>query len=170
MQVAEHNDYSILIDILWSINQDASGLDSNKIEQLMDLSQNNTKPGCLARNVLVANGIINYCEPIVIADELKSTEAKPYRPRNISHSNSRLDVFPNPAKEYIIISYDLTGLQGNFYIEIINPEGKALIRQNLSGIENQVVISTASLTSSPHILRLISESSCIETIRFIILK
>ncbi len=158
----------ILMDILWSINQDASGLDSNKIEQLIDLSSSNTKPGCLARNFLVANGLINYCEPIVLADELKSSEAKPNRPRNISQKNSRLSIFPNPANEYIIVSYDLTGLKGDFRIIIASTEGKPLIQRGLTGIKNQIIISTEQISSSIYVVNLIKGEDIIESMPIII--
>ena len=144
--------------------------DSLNAIQLFSLAESRSVPGALARNIIVAAGLAEYQEPIYLSDELKSLQVLPEKQLNHINNNQRLKVFPNPAKDYFILSYNLTGLQGNFNIEIINPEGKTLIRQSLSGTENQVIFSTASLPSSTYTLRLVNETSCVETIKVIILK
>ncbi len=169
-QMAEYNDYTILMNILWSINQDASDLDSNKMQQLMALSSSNTKPGCLARNILVANEIINYCEPVVLADELKSSEAKPNKHRNISQKNSRLSVFPNPAKDYIILSYDLTGLVGECIIIIFSAEGKLIYRHKINSTKNQIIISTENSPPGMYNVQLVDNCYVLETTKYLVIK
>jgi hypothetical protein len=166
----EFDEYSELLSLLWSLKNGTINLDSLTACQLFALAASKSVPGTLARNILVAAGLAEYQEPIYLADELKSSRVFPEKKRNHFNSDQKLKVFPNPAKDYIIVSYDLTGLQGNFDIEIINPEGKVLICQNLPGTENQAFISTASLPSSPYTLRLINDNSSIEALKIIILR
>ncbi len=167
-QMAEYNDYSALLDILWSIKQYANGLDSNKTEQLMDLSSGNEKLNCLARNVLVANGIINYSEPIVLANELKLSQEKPIKPKNISQKNSYLSIFPNPAKDYIIVSYDLMEKQGNASIKISTLDGKPCLSNDLTGLVNQTVIPLSNLAPGTYCLQLLINGEVAESVKILI--
>ena len=169
-EIVEFEEYSELISLFWPLRAGIMNMDSISAGQLFALAGSKSIPGTLARNILVASGLTEYHEPIYLSTELKSSLVIPEKERNYLNVNQRLKIFPNPAQDYFILSYDLSGLQGNFGVDIINSEGNTLIYQKLSGTQNQIVISTVSLPSSPYTIRLITESSCIETVKFIILK
>jgi len=169
-ELVEFDHYWELVSLLWPLRNGTMNLDSLTANQLFALIESNSLPGALARNMLVAAGLTEYQEPIYLSNELKSSIIKPEYKGSVSENNRRLKIFPNPAKDYFILSYNLTGLQGNFNVEIINSEGKILIRQILDSTINQIVISTSLLPSSPYTLRLMNENSSIETLKFIILK
>jgi hypothetical protein len=166
----EFNRYSELVNILWLIRNGTLDLDSLTANQLHAVAESESVPGTIARNILVAGGLTEYNEPIYISEVLKYSLFNPGKTINASEAWHRLKIFPNPAKDYIILCYDLSGLQGNFNIEIINSEGIVLIRQKLSGTINQAVISTESLPSSSYALRLNNKTSCLESTKLIILK
>jgi len=163
----EYNGYSTLFDILYSVKQDRNNLDSVNIGQLMDIISGYVYPGCMARNVLIANNIIEYNEPIYLAGELKSAEAKPDKSGNNARKNSRLTVFPNPAKDYIIVSYDLKGKQGYSSIILSNLEGKPCLSQDLTGIVNQMVIPLKGLASGIYLIHLVQNGMVIESKMFV---
>ena len=151
----EYDEYSELMNLLWGLRNGSSALDSLVEEQLISLSSNDSKPGSIARNVLIANGIIDYIEPIYLADNLKSSLVIPENPKKENSNVHRLKVHPNPANEYIIVSYDLTGLTGDFQIIITSSEGKPIIHRSLTGIKNQIIISTVKISSSMYVVNLV---------------
>ena len=169
-QLAEYDDYSLLMNILWSINRDPGSLDSNKAEQLAGILSGNRKPGYLARNVLVANGILNYSEPIYLAEEFKLAEADPDKSKNLIRKNSYLSVFPNPASDYIIVSYNLESTAGKSNIRIISLDGKPYYSKDLTGKTNQTILSLSGFSAGAYSIHLISNGEILESCKFVITK
>jgi hypothetical protein len=169
-ELAEFTRYTEFINLIWPLRNNDVIIDSLRINQLFILSQSESVPGTMARNFLVANEFMDYIEPIYLSDELKSTSIIPERPKNNADKNHRLKVFPNPAKDYIIVSYDLSDLAGNVTLRIYSTEGKPLFQYNIGGVENQIIISTESLSSSQYFIQLLNGIYVIESINFIISK
>ena len=117
-------------------------IDSITADQLSSLAESASGTGALARNTLLAAGLIEYHEPIYLSDELKSTSLITEKPKSIVEKNPRLKVFPNPAKDYIIVSYNLSNLEGDCTLQMYSVEGKPVYQRKIQGIENQVLIST----------------------------
>ena len=161
-------DYSTMAEILWLTEPELTIQDSAQIEQLTDINSRNTKPGCLARNVLIANHIIDYTEPIYLADELKSMPTANRPDIKKIKKNTYLSVFPNPAKDYTIVSYDLKGRQGNSSIIISTLDGKACYKQDLTGNVNQVVIPLKRFSAGPYSIQLIKNGAILETVKLVI--
>jgi hypothetical protein len=169
-ELIEFNNYSELMNLLWPLRNCTINLDSITAIQLSSLAESSSLTGSLARNTLLAAGLTDYDEPIYLSDELKSTSINPVKPKNIADKNHRLKVFPNPAANYIIVSYDLTDLKGDFTLKICSTEGKPVYQQKIQGIKNQVIILTASFSSSLYYLQLFNGNHAIESINFIISK
>jgi hypothetical protein len=170
VESGEFEEYSELLSLLWPLRDGTINPDSLTADQLFTLSDSKSVPGALARNILMAAGFTEYQEPIYLSTELKSSFVLPEKRRNHLDSDQRLKIYPNPTQDYFILTYDLTDFRGSLDVEIINSEGKVLFRQKLSGIKNQLVISTAPLPASSYTLRLINETSSIEALKFIILR
>jgi len=169
-QTQDYNDYSSFIEILWSLKQDATSLDSIKIGQLTDLISRNAKTANMARNVLVANGLMDYTEPIYLADELKSMSVTPNKPGDTKSNRFNLIVFPNPAKNYIIVSYDLKESQGKSSIGISSMDGKPCYEQYINGIKNQTIISLSGFSEGVYCIQLKNNGEVIETVKFVVSK
>jgi hypothetical protein len=166
----DYNDFSSLIEILWALTQANSDIDSTNIEQLSLLASRASKPGSLARNVLVANGIIDYNEPIYLSNDLKSSILIPDNP-NQGHQNIEiLHIFPNPAKEYIIVSYNLKSCQGELNVSISSIDGIPCYAQNLNGMMNQVVVPLSGFSPSTYVIQLKNEGTIIASSKFVIIK
>jgi hypothetical protein len=169
-QLLEYDDYSLLLEILWNLNQNTTNLDSTLIGPLSELMLHNLKPGYLARNVLIANGIIDYIEPIYLAEELKSASVKPNNPENNKSNKSNLLVFPNPAKNYIIVSYDLKERQGKPSIGISSMDGKPCYEQYIDGVKNQTIISLYGYSEGVYCIQLKNNGEVIESVKFVVVK
>ncbi|MCK9401279.1 MAG: T9SS type A sorting domain-containing protein [Bacteroidales bacterium] len=168
-QTQDYEDYNFLMEILWPLKQGNDILDSLMVEQLTELKSRESKPGSLARNVLVANGITDYIEPIYLSDNLKSSLIIPDKHGNSKQKDNRLSIFPNPAKDYIIVSYDLSGKAGNPWIDIYSLEGKPCYRQSLIGSKNQIVIPMAKLASGVYSVQLVMDGEILESSKFVLI-
>ena len=169
-QLLEYEDYVSIIGILWSIKQDANSLDSNRVGQLTELMAGNIRPSFMARNVLVQNSIIDYFEPIYLAEELKSGSVIPAKPEENKSNESNLLVFPNPAKDYIIVSYDLKDGQGNSSILISSMDGNPRFERFLNGFNNQTIISLSGFSEGIYCIQLKNNGETISTVKFLIVK
>ncbi|MFA4852159.1 MAG: C1 family peptidase [Bacteroidales bacterium] len=169
-QMLEYDDYISFMGILWSLKQDASSLDSLKIGQLTELLSRNTKIAYLARNVLVTYGLMDYTEPIYLADELKTMSVTPNKPRDSKNIKSNLIVFPNPAKNYIIVSYDLKERQGKSSIGISSIDGKSCYERYINGVKNQTTISLSGFSEGVYCIQLKNNGEVIESVKFVVSK
>jgi len=169
-QTQDYDDCNSLMEILWPLEKGNKSLDSLMVERLTELSSRESKPGSLARNVLVANGIIEYVEPIYLSDNLKSSLIIPDKHGNSKQKDNRLIIFPNPAKDYIIVSYDLKGRLGKSSIIISSIDGKPCYKQNLYGTRNQAIISLSGYSSGVYCIRLENDGEILESEKFVLSK
>ncbi|HOX77553.1 MAG TPA: T9SS type A sorting domain-containing protein [Bacteroidales bacterium] len=169
-QLQDFEDFSSLIEILWTLKQCNCELDSTIAEQLMLLVFRASKPGALARNTLVANGMLTYNEPIYLSDELKSGIVMPDKPFKGLQSEDRLQIFPNPAKEFIIVSYNLKNLNGQSSILINSIDGKPCYSLDLNGEINQVVVSLSTFSAGTYVIQLENKGKIIGSSTFVIAK
>jgi|GEM_PF-333994 len=110
-------------------------------------------PGAWARNILIASGLLNYEEPIFNESELKSSRKGKYQ-RNSSRSiNYGFKVFPNPAKDFIIVEYKRDVNDERRIIRILNINGRIINTVYLHRNENQQVIPVTGLGSGTYIIQ-----------------
>ena len=167
-QVLIHDDYTSLVEILWPVVRDKSTIDSTMTTQLENLTARESRPGSLARNVLVANNFIDYNEPLILSDNLKCGLVIPRKPNTPKLNKNRLSVFPNPSKDYIIVYYDLEGREGKSTIVIHPIDGRPYYQQPLPNSKNQFVINTANFPSGMYSIYLENAGEILETVKFII--
>lgn len=147
----EHDEISNMIlfynkypSILKSCKNDLLNLNSKCIEMLMQFAQNDDMSGYKARAILQANGIRGLVYPIY---EPGMTIA-PRSARIKDQPNSQepyINIYPNPAKEYIYIDYKLAEQNGPLQIVITDMTGKTILQQELFEIQDIVIIKTIDL-------------------------
>jgi hypothetical protein len=170
-QQALHELYYDLFDVLLEIQVDSLGLDSLNIQTLQDMAANQNKlPGIYARNILVANGLMSYQEPVYLPDNLKSTPAWKYDKPTEQVEESLLKVYPNPAGSYFIIDYDFRELEGAAMILISNITGKHVFSFYLEDKQNQRVITTKAYPAGMYIIQLFVNGELKEISKINILK
>jgi len=127
----------------------------------------------LARNVLIANNLCDYKEPIILPGETKSTKQKMNTKTGKNALPTYMKLFPNPTKRYIIVEYNLkdhytAGTEGE--IIITNMQGQQVFRKIIHKLQDQELIGTLSLSMGTYLCTLKFSNKVIETQRFVIVR
>jgi hypothetical protein len=141
-QQDEYELYLDLFDVLLDLHTDSTNIDSASAQSLMNLADyNGFLPGVYSRNILIANHLISYQEPVYLSDNpLKSTPISSSNKNNSNEKKQYLNVFPNPANTYFIIEYDLRDFYMPGIILICDQEGKLIKIISLNDKQNQKII------------------------------
>jgi hypothetical protein len=101
-----------------------------------------------AQNVLEANGLLKYYEPILLPDELKSASEKLKLRTSTFENGAWMRIFPNPARQYVIVEYNLSkelyGRQGQIVFSISTSEGKIIETKLLLKTQDQFLVNTTN--------------------------
>ena len=171
-----HNYYIQLFNLLQQMQTDSlPGLraDSLTIEQLTELLGNAPEPvKSFARNILIANNAIEYHEPYLYDDGLKSSGIKKNHRMGPPTKQVSLQVFPNPAKDYIIVKYNLANELADTpektILEIVTTTGQLVKSLTLYNAVGQIVISTKTLISGVYTIQIKGISKKAEITKFTI--
>jgi len=111
-------------------------------------------PGAWARNILIASGLLNYEEPIFNESELKSSRKGKYQ-RNSSRSiNHGFKVFPNPAKDYMVLEYMKDSKDDRIRIVILDMKGRRIGEYSLEKNADQKIIPTNGMQSGTYVIQI----------------
>jgi hypothetical protein len=146
--------------------------DSSQLVSLETLSTyDNYLPGIFARNILIANGVIDYQETYQLPVELKSSGAIAY-PNEERHfeKDEYLKIFPNPAKDFVIIefSFPTTEAINKTSILLIDNKGMILLSILLNDVRNAIVVNTEGLISGVYYVNLINGNKIIDNTKLVI--
>jgi hypothetical protein len=162
-QQIQHDLYQDLFGILLESKSNRVGLDSLQIAILLNISQNQNKlPAICARNFLIANGVINFVEPIYLPGNLKNTPGWDYYDP-VFYESSLFKVFPNPSKSYFIIEYDIRKFEGNALFRVSDISGKHFSTIPIGDKQNQHVVSTSGYPVGVYIIQLFINSNLEES-------
>jgi len=154
----QHEDYLNYIAFLKSLKEQSRTVlqlnDEERI-QLQYLRATSSDPVSMyCQNILEANGISTYNEVVLIPGNTKSTVTARTKNPGTKLERNYLKVFPNPARDYIIVEYRynelLTPLQ-QLQISIISLDGKKVASRSVFNIHDQILLETASLTTGVYI-------------------
>jgi len=124
-----------------------------------------------SRNILLALGEIDYEEPIILPDMLKSssTEAE-YEDMlsKVAEAPSYITVQPNPAKDYIILAYELEK-EGGATVDIHNINANLEFTKNLTGKQDQLTIDTRGWKAGVYIVTLKINGKLAESVKFTVI-
>ena len=165
-----HDLYADIFDILWHITSDTIPIDSLQIQTLIDVSDNyRSLPGLYARNILINKGVISYYEPVYLASSLKTSTTWENSTEKYEY-DTRLHVFPNPARDYFIAYYNLMEGVEQSLLSVSGINGKIIHVQELKGEENQVVIPMNGYPSGIYVVNLYSKNVLLESTKVVISK
>ena len=171
-----HSQFTTFYTLLSDMVQQGKSVfeaDSMQIATLIDMEANqNRMAGVYARNILLALDQMEYEEPILLPDLLKSSEAmEDYREllSKADDSPGFIKVKPNPAKDYIIIEYELER-ETNITIEINDISGNLKYSNNFSNKQDQFTVDTRKWNAGIHIVSLKINHKLIESVKFTIIK
>ena len=173
-----HNDYLLYFDLLADLSAQGKSIENagqGQIDTLLLLAAyDQTNPGIYARNALIQSREINYNEPYILPVSNKSVSVMdPFEKQ--TESGSILKVFPNPAKDYIIVEYVIDipvaeREQNNFSLVLLDANGKLLKSFELNYSQDQLVISTENLKSGIYVFNLYIYGKIEKSRKFTIVK
>jgi hypothetical protein len=146
--------------------------DSLQTEALYSIgSTENGSASVYARNMLLALDAIEYNEPVILPDMLKSAEAIEYEKLlNSAKEVKYLEVNPNPAKDYAIISWNLDMEPVAAKVIISGGLGNPVQEFSVAGMQDQKVVDTRRLKPGVYIATLYVDNRQIESVKFTIIK
>jgi hypothetical protein len=123
-----------------------------------------------ARNILIALDEADYHEQVLLPDMYKSVEAvEAYHALLNAEAPAMLEVFPNPGKDFVIVSYSFdTETQGA--ISIIDIKGQPVHNMSFSGKKDQVTIVTDAWTAGVYVINLTVDGKTLESVKFTLVK
>jgi hypothetical protein len=164
MELSVHDQYQEIFEIMWDTKNDSTGLDSLQIQALLKMSLfSNNLPGIFASNLLIKEGILIYNEPVYLGEESEKTVDAPDKKTEIANEKPTLRLFPNPAGNYFIASYDLREEESPGLITISDINGKELRALQLKDKQNQIVIPALELTNGIYLIKLQAGNKILDT-------
>ena len=176
-QVKEYQHYSSYLHILCDLqsqNLTIYDINPDQINQLQQLLSEASEPvQTYARNILIANNLISYTEPIYLPDETKSVVAnKEQKPRTALNAGS-LKLFPNPSSQYVIADYNYSGSVSSnevLVLSIVTSEGKIVMHNELKKLQDQLLIDCRNLSAGSYLCRINKGKRTLGSAKFVIVK
>ncbi len=123
-----------------------------------------------ARNILIALGELEYDEPILQPDFLKSSMAiDAYNELLKAEAPQQLKAYPNPSKGYVILEYKIEA-EAEGIIGIKDITGKTIKTIPTTEKQDQVTVLTENWQTGVYIANLTVNGKSIESVKFTIVK
>jgi hypothetical protein len=153
---------------IYSLNND----DLNSLNGLASQSTEPVRSYC--QNILQANNLLRFYEPILIPENLKSSSDKnPIKTRPIS-KDKWMHLFPNPAHQYVIVEYNTSGLTSDSYSKlelfITTSDGKLIETKILHKTRDQVLVNTRGYSDGLYLFSLKFSGKVVSTSKVTIIK
>jgi len=162
-QMNTHARYVGLFEVLVRLQADSTWLDSTLTASLHTLSQqDDDEPGIYARNLLIKYGLIAYVEPVYLPEFFKRSRTWDKPGHAIPQKISYLKVFPNPANTYIIIEYDLCGINRPALLKMTDLAGRNMATLSINDSRNQQVFDVSNFNSGVYLIGLIQNDQMID--------
>ncbi len=97
---------------------------------------------------------LNYVEPVLLPTYLKSSAIIPVPAQKTGKENS-ITVYPNPAKSYFIVRYELDNSYADAIIELMDVTGKTVKRYRTGMTMDYIVVETNNLKKGNYFVKLI---------------
>lgn len=169
---AEYQDMLTLFTMLKSVFETGGNLidlTPAQLSQVQTLEANgNGFAAVYARNIRIALGETDYEEPVLLPDPYKSAAAvEEYQNIMEAEAPGMLQVFPNPAKDFVILGYALEN-ETNGTIEVRDIKGTLVYNRDFSGKQDQLTVSTSKWIAGTYVINLMIGDKTIETVKLTI--
>ncbi len=172
-QNTEHGYFTDFYQIIVDAAQNGEGLTEDAIVDLEIIIQAEVGlASTYSRNLLITANEMEYIEPVILPDFTKSASAEAEYNELMQELEEHhyIKVFPNPAKDYVIVGYELEMAYENAQIMVY--DNKGVLQQTLKAenIKDQVVVDTKQLSTGIYIVSLFVNAKEMESIKFTIAK
>jgi hypothetical protein len=158
-------DYLQFHSVLINGGRTTTELMSSEIAELEFLAEGNDLVASCSRSILIANGLLEYSEPILLPNEMfKSTKVTR---NNDLVNNGQLNIYPNPVSEWVTVDYDLQVSGSTFAVlEIVDATGRVVKTIRLKGNKNSLVVDLTSLQRGFYFCNLLTGKNRISSKKF----
>lgn len=124
--------------------------------------------GALAKNVLLTADTLTYKEGYILPTEGAKTGKVRRRRANRNFESDKLKVYPNPARDYVIVEYQLAEDVEKVVVKII--DNNAYIRKTIERLSNQdfIVIDTRGMKTGTYIVHVSANGKLVGVGKYII--
>lgn len=172
-QQAIFNDYLSYLEILKEMNRDTlPGTETDSIQTaalLSLMSYVNEPVKSYIRNILIANRVITYEEPYLVANELKASRIRKSNQAS-REENTMLHISPNPATSYLLVRYDLNSQIAAATFEVVSLHGQVLLSKPLNKSCDRFVVSLSGFTPGIYIASVKVRGKTLKSIRIVVVK
>jgi hypothetical protein len=145
-------------------------LDSTRAAQMFSLYEQSGEPvQSVIRNILVANDLLQYREPLIIPGNIKSTDGENNPKTKHANNSHYLKLFPNPANRYVIADYS-TGEEADDPVDlqliVTSADGKTVYSGKLNKPVDQQLIKTTGFIPGIYVCSLMKNGQVITSGKF----
>jgi hypothetical protein len=155
VEQAVHQDYTALCGILQQLDGSLPEEGTAQGSTLMLLAEEEEYfPGACARNLLIAAGLLQYQEPIILPDLTKSSKVRGGSYGKGQERPDMLKVSPNPAKDFIVVDYNTDGKKGEILLTVTDMKVYTVHSETFTSGRDQVVVGTTGWEKGTYVVSL----------------
>ncbi len=143
-------------------------LPEEDIAQLQDYTQRANTTAGSAIALLRLNGIHTYKEPVYFPDDIAQLRVAQYTEEIINEN--QLDIYPNPANQYVTVAYAIPELSSTSSLTITNINGQIVYQEKLAYPKDELVIITDKFPPGQYFCTLSDTTNALKTEKFILIK
>jgi hypothetical protein len=171
-ELEQHNQFRSMYAWWQTVHNSGKNLFSLTESDLTTLqgiyTQSAGKARAMTHNMIIALGLIDYQEPYILPEpELKNEKVRP-RKAERRIGVPALNVFPNPAKEYMIIECVTESIPSTKMLQILDSNGKLVMVQNLDRLSGYSVVDLRQLPAGVYMGNVVVDGKLHSTIKVIL--
>lgn len=173
-ELSDMSNYFSIVNQLKVNGRQAHNLNDAEINELNSIYENsNNKASIYARNLLLQAQEIEYQAPVILPDmdnksTLVTTQANT---SNTQQDPVFIQVYPNPAKDYIIFEYDIISEFDKAHVIIYQgTKGEQIKQIGLVSSQNSLTIDVKDLSPGAYIASIQVDGKTLKSIKFTIAK
>ncbi len=173
IEYAQMQDYFSFLINMQENNISLEDLNDQQLALLEDLEYSASGSAKdFARNIRLILGLSDYTEPYLLPNFNKSSELQweEQKLRKSLEDFHYLKVYPNPAKDYIIVEYTLDSDIGQSLLQLTDISGKIIYSQDIVGLKDQKHIDIRHIQAGNYMLSLLVNKTVLETVKVSIVK
>ena len=170
-QSTQHQLYLDYFELMLQLNAIGKSIfqaDSANIDELYNMYNNATGMlKTMLRNVLIAVDTLEYNEPYIFPNGLKSGKIRRIPVKKLYESNS-FKMYPNPAQTYVVVEYSTKDESPEGYIRLLDNGGKTVKQIALIGNHDFIVIPLQYLPPGIYIFKFVINNQQIKAEKLVI--
>ncbi|NCA77953.1 MAG: T9SS type A sorting domain-containing protein [Alphaproteobacteria bacterium] len=171
-QEFSHQHIVSLVNLLPRLFADTMGFlipDSSTCIILEEIANEETCfPGAWARNVLISCNLLDYQEPILFESNYKSSGRKYSHFSKTVRQTPEFFVFPNPAKDFVILCTRNISSEHSAILTIIDMQGRQVGSIVLSLKAGQQVVPLRDMPSGTYVFKVFFDNTQMSTVKVVV--